>query len=67
METIKTEAKELICLACNEKMVLGKVEVNYLDYIYPVELMTCPKCGQVYISEEVQKKMLSVEDTLEEK
>lgn len=67
METIKTEKKDMLCLRCQVAMVLGKVEVTYLKYTYPVEMMVCPLCGQVYVTEEIQKKMMSVEDTLEEK
>lgn len=67
METFKTEKKPMLCLKCQKEMVLDKVEVNYLGYTYPVELMICTSCGQVYVSEEVRAKMASVENTLEEK
>ena len=67
METIKTDKENILCLRCQTAMVLGKVEVTYLSQTYPVEMMTCPLCGQVYVSEKIQKKMLSVESTLEEK
>jgi Zn-finger nucleic acid-binding protein len=41
--------------------------VTYLTHVFPVELMVCPKCRQVYIPEDVRNKMREVEETLEEK
>ncbi|MDD2221414.1 MAG: hypothetical protein PHN35_05615 [Clostridia bacterium] len=67
MEIVRTEEVNIYCLKCQEKMVLQKAEVNYRNYYYPVELMTCPKCGQIYVSEKVQQKMLLVQENLEEK
>lgn len=67
MEPLKTPALEMDCLCCACAMVQAPVEVTYLGQTYPVNLMTCPNCGQVYLSEEVRDKMRMVEDTLEEK
>jgi len=67
VETFKTEKIDMQCLKCNLPMELQKVEVNYLGNTFPVEMMTCPQCGQVYVTEKIRNKMSSVEENLEEK
>ncbi|MGD9558987.1 MAG: DVU_1557 family redox protein [Oscillospiraceae bacterium] len=67
METVKTEPKDVRCALDDIPMVQTRVEVTYLTHVFPVELMVCPKCRQVYIPEDVRNKMREVEETLEEK
>ena len=56
------------CEKCNERLVLGKVEISYLGSSFPVELLKCPKCGLVLIPEELALgKMNEVEKALEDK
>ncbi len=56
------------CMKCNLLMVPGKVTVSYMGSNFPVELLKCPKCGLVLITEELALgKMLEVEKTLEDK
>ncbi|MDO7787543.1 DVU_1557 family redox protein [Desulforamulus aquiferis] len=64
----KKEAKSIACMKCQIPMELGKVEVFYLNNKFPIELLKCPKCGLVYIPEELAiGKMLEVEKALEDK
>jgi hypothetical protein len=46
----------------------GKVTVSYMGSSFPVELLRCPRCGLVLITEDLALgKMLEVEKTLEDK
>jgi len=57
-----------ICDKCCRELRLSKVKVQYLGGNFEVELMKCPECGNVYISEELALgKMLEVEKELEDK
>lgn len=57
-----------ICEKCNEKLVMEKTSVIYLDADFQVELLKCPKCGMVFIDEELARgKILEVEKALEDK
>lgn len=59
---------DLICAACDVPLEMGKVEASYLGQTFPVELPRCPRCGFVYVSEELASgKMLKVEQALEDK
>lgn len=57
-----------ICDKCNEKLILEKTNVLYLDADFEVELWKCPKCKMVLIDEELARgKILEVEKSLEDK
>lgn len=61
-------APALTCLACNVALETGKVEASYLGQSFPVDLPRCPKCGFVFVSEDLALgKMLKVEQALEDK
>ena len=46
----------------------GDAVFGYLDNAFPVELPVCPKCGFVFVPEELAMgKVLSVEKVLEDK
>ena len=46
----------------------GKVLISYLGSGFPVDLLKCPSCGQVFIPEELALgKMAEVEKALEDK
>jgi len=58
----------LYCFCCNEPLISEKVFLTYLRSTFPTQLLKCPKCGLVYIDEEmVTTKAVEVEMVLEEK
>ena len=62
------DAGGLVCAACDRPLETGKVEASYLGQRFPVELLRCPSCGFVYVSEELAHgRMLKVEQALEDK
>ena len=63
-----TNKDGLYCFRCSETLVSDKVILNYLTNTFPTQLLKCPKCGLVYIDEEmVMKKAVEVERAVEEK
>lgn len=59
---------EWTCDSCGEKLTLGKVDIDYLESRFSVELPRCERCGLVLIPEELALgKMLEVEQMLEDK
>ncbi len=57
-----------ICGNCNLPLEVAKVDVAYLDSAFPVDLWKCPRCGLVFIPEELAVgKMVDVEKQLEDK
>lgn len=67
MQPVQTEFKKVRCALDDVDMIQRVVDVTYLTHVFPVELMACPVCGQVYVPEELVEKMREVEATLEEK
>lgn len=56
------------CLRCNTALEPGEVSVSYLGSSFPVNLLRCPRCGFVLVTEELAVgRMLRVEKTLEDK
>ncbi len=63
-----SDQTEWLCANCNVPLVVGKVDVAYLDNAFPVDLLKCPNCGLVLIPEDLALgKMLEVEKQLEDK
>ena len=59
---------KLTCRKCGVQPVKANAVFGYLDNAFPVELPACPKCGFVYVPEELAMgKVLSVEKVLEDK
>ncbi|MPM15785.1 hypothetical protein SDC9_62157 [bioreactor metagenome] len=59
---------KLTCCKCKVPLVKTSATFSYLDNAFPVELPVCPKCGFVYVPEELALgKVLSVERALEDK
>jgi len=59
---------EIICDKCKEPLVNLKTRFIYLGHELHSEIPRCPKCGQVYLSEEMVKgKVADVEASLEDK
>jgi phage FluMu protein Com len=58
----------ILCAQCNLLLETAKVNVAYLDNAFPGDLLKCPRCGQVYIPEDLALgKMAEVEKQLEDK
>lgn len=56
------------CAKCNEELVLKKAVLEYLGHSVAHEVPTCPRCGRVYISQELAEgRMSEVEQQLEDK
>lgn len=57
-----------MCDKCNIPLQPDKVDVAYMGNAFPVELLKCPKCGLVFIPEDLALgKMVEVEKQLEDK
>lgn len=60
--------EDLICCQCHVPLELIKTSFSYLRQGFASEVPKCPKCGQVYISEDLVKaKVVPVEQLLEDK
>jgi hypothetical protein len=63
-----TEPTRWQCAHCHRPLEAGQVSVSYLGNAYPVELLQCPQCGQIFVPEDLALgKMAEVEQTLEDK
>lgn len=63
-----TGAEEWLCASCGVELELGTVEVAYMGSKYPVELPKCPKCGIIFVPENLAiGKMAEIEKILEDK
>lgn len=71
MSEIKAHAErdaQWFCHACDQPLAPGPVVITYLGSEFTVELLRCPGCGMVFVSEELALgKMLEVERLLEDK
>ena len=66
--TAEASQSPWVCAKCGEPLVPGKVTVAYLGSAYPVDLLKCPKCGLVFVPEELALgRMVEVEKSLEDK
>jgi Zn-finger nucleic acid-binding protein len=62
------ESEGWLCAKCGVPLEMRKVEVGYMRSKYPVNLARCPRCGLVFIPEELALgKMAEVEKLLEDK
>lgn len=60
--------KKLICNKCKCSLEEMDTQFAYLDKKFRHKVLRCPKCGQVFIPEELAKgKMAQLEKSLEEK
>jgi hypothetical protein len=56
------------CEKCGVPLVKARASFEYLGNAFPVELPACPKCGFVFVPEELAVgKVLRVEKSLEDK
>ena len=68
MATNQDSDTNIICTRCNRALIKAKVKLSYLDMKFENELLKCPECNQVFITEDLAMgKMLEVERALEEK
>lgn len=68
MNILNDDKTPWLCSKCGTKLEKKLVIVKYLSGNFEVELMKCPKCNMVLISEELARgKMLEVEKSLEDK
>lgn len=64
----QTLPEHLRCSRCSCPLELTDVHVTYLNRHFSHKVPRCPKCGQVYITEELAEgKMAQLEKSLEEK
>ena len=63
------DASSLICSKCKVHLELREVSIDYLGYHFDSEKVPrCPKCGLIYVSEElVNGKVTMLETVLEDK
>ena len=65
---LESDYTDLMCSKCNVNLEIGPVSLEYLGNGFPVELPKCPKCGMVFVPEELALgKMQHVETSLENK
>jgi uncharacterized protein with PIN domain len=56
------------CAKCNEPLVIKKAVFSYLGHTVAHEVQSCPKCGRVFIPEDLAEgNMAEVEEQLEDK
>jgi hypothetical protein len=57
-----------ICERCNKKLERGKAQIGYLGSLFTVDILKCPMCGIVMVTEEMAvNKMAEAEQLLEDK
>ncbi len=62
------EAEHWLCSSCDVPLESRTVEVAYMGSKYPVNLPRCPKCGIVFVPEDLALgKMSEIEKILEDK
>ena len=60
--------ENMICALCNLPMEKSSAEFEYMNHSFSHEFLSCPKCRQVYIPEDIAKgRMADVERELEDK
>ncbi|SFG21480.1 hypothetical protein SAMN05660649_00988 [Desulfotomaculum arcticum] len=63
-----TEKKTLICYQCKVELEMAKTCFEYLGLSFHTNVLKCPKCGLVFIPEDLAKgRMAEVEKQLEDK
>lgn len=53
----------LLCNICNVQLQLTFAHFTYLDKWIHKEVLRCPKCGQIYLSESFTKEFCSKVET----
>lgn len=56
------------CARCNEELVMKKTVFSYLKQTVAHEVRVCPKCGRIFIPEDLAEgRMAELEEQLEDK
>ena len=59
---------EWMCEKCKKKLEPGNAQIRYLGKVFTVDVLKCPKCGTVMITEEIAVgKIADAEQLLEDK
>ena len=59
---------EIVCKKCDCKLVEAKAKFLYLNREMHSDVLKCPECGQVYLSEKiVEDRIKQIESALEDK
>jgi hypothetical protein len=65
---VNAEKRTWKCGKCNEALVIKKTVFSYLGHTVAHEVRVCPKCGKVFIPEDLAEgRMAEVEEQLEDK
>ena len=68
MASQKKEATEWLCMKCDLLLELAVVKLTYLDETFASDLLACPSCQAVLVTEEIaMEKMALAEHMLEDK
>jgi 4-hydroxy-3-methylbut-2-en-1-yl diphosphate synthase IspG/GcpE len=60
--------ESITCTRCEELLVPKKTVFNYMGRSFTHDVPCCPKCGRVFITQELAEgKMAEVEEQLEDK
>jgi hypothetical protein len=68
-QTKKTSSEnKWICAKCSLALEPEKIQVQYLGSVFTTDLLRCPSCGVVLVSEEIALgKMAKLEQVIEDK
>ncbi len=62
------ENKTWKCAKCDKELVVKKTRFSYLGHTFSHEVLRCPKCGNVFIPQELAEgRMAEVETQMEDK
>jgi len=68
MNALDPEKRSWKCAKCKQDLAPKKTVFSYLGRTFAHEVLTCPKCGKVFIPEDLAEgKMAEVEEQLEDK
>lgn len=64
----RSDGQEIVCEKCQLPLAVGKTRLTYQGVNFEAELPRCPRCGQVFVPEDLALgKMHELEITLEDK
>jgi ribosomal protein S27AE len=67
-EAVGTEERKWKCGKCNVELKLRNTVFSYLGHTFSHNVPTCPKCGKVFIPQELaENRIAEVEELLEDK
>ena len=56
------------CGTCNKELVMKKTVFSYLGHTVAHEVLACPECGRVFITQGLAEgKMAEIEEQMEDK